>query len=124
VNTLSTLSQRDVLAVRMAAGAVAPFIDTDIVPGPSGARTVALRPGLNAFGMTSVASISAADLFGGALEGVETVLRYEPATQEWLVWIPGAPASVNTLTRLDRLDVVFVRATRSFELTLDESAAN
>ena len=106
-NTLNALSQREALFVRVAGDAVE-WTETDIIPSETGVRTVAVVPGLNAIGFTGrdgtdIAEIAPADI------GIESVTRFDTTLQQWLTFVPGAPAFVNTLTSIGRLDVFFLR---------------
>ncbi|HJM89109.1 MAG TPA: hypothetical protein QF624_05710 [Dehalococcoidia bacterium] len=106
-NTLEALSQREALFVRVTRGPVA-WTETDIIPSATGSRTVAVVQGLNAVGFTGrdgtdVAEIASLDA------GIESVSRFETATQRWLTYVPGAPTFANSLTSIGRLDVIFVR---------------
>ena len=108
VNTLQKLNQRDALIVRMKSGPVA-WTETDIIPEPSGARTVTLIPGLNPVGFTGDDATEIATLLAPVAAAVESAARFDSTTQTWQTFLPAAPAQVNTLKTLNRLDVVYIR---------------
>ncbi|MEE8422408.1 MAG: hypothetical protein V3S31_06495, partial [Dehalococcoidia bacterium] len=112
-NTLSELTQRDALFVRVAAGKSASLTATDIVPSPTGARSVLLVPGLNAIGYTGGTGTQIATLLDPLGSAVTSASRFNAATQIWETFVPGAPSFANTLGALDRLDVIFIRLSGS-----------
>ena len=108
VNTLQKLNQRDALIVRMKSGPVA-WTETDIIPEPGGTRTVTLIPGLNPIGFTGDNATEIATLLAPVAAAVESATRFDSTTQTWQTYLPAAPPQVNTLSTLDRLDVVYIR---------------
>ena len=108
VNTLQKLNQRDALIVRMKSGPVA-WTETDIIPEPSGVRTVTLIPGLNPIGFTGNNATDIATLLAPVAAAVESAARFDANTQTWQTFLPAAPPQVNTLSTLNRLDVVYIR---------------
>ena len=114
VNTLKTLNQRDALILRVTPGAEVRWTDTDIIPDPSGARTVVLVPGLNSIGFTGADATDIAELLKPVADSVESAARFDTQTQTWLTFLPAAPPAVNTLRELNRLDVVYIRVRGAF----------
>ena len=109
VNTLKTLNQRDALILRVTPGAQVQWTDTDIIPDPSGTRTVVLVPGLNSIGFTGADTTDIAELLRPVADSVESAARFDTQTQTWQTFLPAAPPAVNTLRELNRLDVVYIR---------------
>lgn len=123
-NTLSQLTQREALFLRVAEGETVEWTGSDIVVNDSGERSVDLLPGLNVIGFTGDDASLMADLLSPVAEGVISAAHFDTALQQWLTFVPGAPAFANTLLTLDRLDVLFVRyAGAAVVWTLPESAA-
>ena len=83
--------------------------ETDIIPQPSGARTVTLIPGLNPVGFTGDDATEIATLLAPVSAAVESAARFDSTTQTWQTFLPAAPAQVNTLKTMNRLDVVYIR---------------
>ena len=105
-NTLSTLSQRDALFVRV--GSATQWTDTDVFPAETGIRTVVLLPGVNAIGFTGASGTDVAELLASISGRVVSAAYFEAATQQWLTYVPGAPFT-QSLQTLGRLDVFFIR---------------
>jgi hypothetical protein len=81
-----------------------------LVAAPS--VTHALRGGgLSAFTFTGADGTLPRELAAQLGFGVTAIWRWNPATQDFDRYIPGAPALVNTLQSIDRRAVVFVRVT-------------
>ena len=119
VNTLVTLTQRDPLFIRVAPGTpTLKWVETDILPRPSGSRSVQLLPGLNPIGFTGQDGTHIAALLAPVQATVISASRFRSATQAWDTYVPGAPALVNTLGLLNRLDVVYIALSGSASVTL------
>lgn len=113
---LETLNQGDALLLNLKPGADVKWVGTEIVSGGDQRELIVLWPGLNTIAVTGVAEIDLATVFGPIGAHVESVQRFNPVTQRWDSWIPSAPASVNTLTTVSRLDVLFVRVRTALEI--------
>lgn len=124
VNTLNALAPRDALFLRVAEGETVQYSDTDIVPNDSGERRIVLTSGLNAIGFTGSDATSVGELLAALGDGLISASQFDPTTQSWRTFVPSAPALANTLTTIDRLDVLFVRYSGpAIELVLPEVAA-
>ena len=117
VNTLQTLNQRDALILRVDPGPTT-WTETDIIPDPSGARTVSLIPGLNPIGFTGASGSDIAQLLAPVASAVESASRFDAQTQLWQTYLPAAPPQVNTLSVVNRLDMVYVRVAGAAALPL------
>lgn len=106
-NTLSALSQREALFVRVT-GETVEWTETDIIPSETGLRAVAVVQGLNAIGFTGRDGTDIAEIAPSGI-GIESVTRFDKTLQQWLTYVPGAPTFVNTLSSIGRLDVFFLR---------------
>lgn len=108
VNTLKSVDQGDALIVR-ARQAGQWTVDDEIEASGSGARSVSLFGGLNAVGFTGAPGTTVATLLAPVAGSVQSAARFNAQAQSWDTYLPGAPAQVNTLSTLDRLDVLYIR---------------
>lgn len=105
-NTLSTLTNRDTLFVRLESGAFTNVVLNDVIPALSGTRAVTLRPGftLVSFGVADGTSIEA--LLDGS--GLTRAFRWDPVSQVWDTFFGGQPAFLSSFSTINRLDAVFI----------------
>ena len=109
LNTLLTVNQRDVLFVRLPAGAVAALSwDDALAAGPV---SVALLPGFNFVGFSGEGGTAVTDLLAMLPAGVDAAFRYEAPIQAYGVFRRGEPSFLSTFTSADRLDALFIRNT-------------
>ncbi len=118
VNTLRQVDRRAVLFARMQPGADVPWRTPDLFTSGT-TRDVTLRAGLNAFGLTgddaAVTSLLAS--LGANLQSAQV---FDAGSGVWRAYIPGAPALVNTLSSVARLQPVFVRVRTGATLQVTE----
>ncbi len=122
-SSLQTLRQRDALFAIVRHDATVEWTATDIVPVPGGIRTVSLVPGLNPIGFTGPDGSEIAAVLRPIQGDVASVSLFDRSAG-WLTYVPGAPALVNTLSTVDRLDAfyVFITAEEAVALRLPEVA--
>jgi hypothetical protein len=109
---LTTLSSGDVVFVRVAEGGSARLTSTDVVAGGLGGESAELVSGLNAIGYTGADGTAIGDLLAPLMRTgvpVRAAWRFNAEMQTWEGHIPGAPAAVNTLYTVNRLDALFIR---------------
>ena len=116
LNTLATANQRDVLFVRLPAGAEAALSWDDALS--AGPVSVALPPGFTFVGFTGAADTALADLLAPLPAEVSAVFRYDAATQGYDIFRRGQPAFLSTVTTVDRLDGLFLVNSTADTVTL------
>ena len=116
LNTLATANQRDVLFVRLPAGAEAALSWDDALS--AGPVSVALPPGFTFVGFTGAADTALADLLALLPAEVSAVFRYDAATQGYDIFRRGQPAFLSTVTTVDRLDGLFLVNSTADTVTL------
>ena len=74
-------------------------------------RTLVVLPGWNGLTYTGPINNPVERFVEGLGSAVESVWRFDGQSQRWQSWIRGAPAFLNTLTRLNPGEALFVRVT-------------
>jgi hypothetical protein len=115
VNTLAEIQPRDALLVLLRAGGDVSFETLALVPAP---RSVSLTAGWNQLAYTGADGTAVMDLFAG--HAVESVWRFDIASQSWQAHFFGGPSFLQAFEIVDANDLLFFRSQRRDSLSFLE----
>ncbi len=122
VNRQSSLDPRDAIVVRLAPGSQRTWVRAVLPGAGTGERITQLPAGLHLVGFTGATATTVQELLAGEESAVVSAQLYDSALGDWRVWLPGAPALVNTLVTIDPYDVIYLRLSGDAVLSWREAS--